>query len=35
MERTPGRAFYQRQIVALEAGDLNALNPLISNPAEE
>lgn len=25
MEHTPGRAFYQRQIAALEAGDLNAL----------
>lgn len=25
MERTPGRAFYQRQIAALEAGDLDAL----------
>jgi hypothetical protein len=25
MEYTPGRAFYQRQIAALEAGDLNAL----------
>jgi len=25
MERTPGRAFYQRQIAALEAHDLDAL----------
>ena len=25
MEHTPGRAFYQRQIAALEAGDMNAL----------
>jgi len=25
MEDTPGRTFYQRQIAALEAGDLNAL----------
>ncbi len=25
MEPTPGQAFYQRQIAALEAGDMNAL----------
>ena len=25
MELTPGQAFYQRQIAALEAGDMNAL----------
>jgi hypothetical protein len=25
MEHTPGQAFYQQQIAALEAGDLNAL----------